>query len=694
MTDVFLRILGMSVTAGWVIMAVIVLRFFLRRAPKWLRCLLWAIVAVRLVCPFSIESTFSLMPGAEAINPAMLQYAPAPAAASGDPAADALPVSVTGDFAAPGPEERVDSVQTWIFAGSIVWVSGLVILLGYALFSSLRLRLRMAEAVLLYGNVYICDAAVSPFVLGLARPRIYLPSDLEDTQLKYVLAHECAHLRRKDHWWKTFGYILLAVYWFHPLVWAAYILLCRDIEFACDEKVVRSLNMAGRKAYSKALVTCSMKRRRVMVCPLAFGETDVKRRVITVLNYSKPAFWLILVAVTACVAAAVCFLTDPRKDKDLAEMIDAGKEALTEQIGTMISEAEAVRYEITDWELIVEQTDGDRADCYFGANWIATRKPEDDPMIQGMYQTANSLPDEAQRALALETADGWLAEMRSWPGEEYLEHPIVIMLEGREMALYYPYVTDGEETLIPLQEFLAAEWTEDSEKRYQDGVRIIEEAVSTASLNGPASDVLGTGGTADDASPSGRASDAPEAGGAANAVSPSDGAAGNVSDSGGTAGNGTSSGGAGHDAGEPDTPAPGGQDSGTQGTGRAEGQIREGINHYRVIKFNSDSMVVDEIEWVTDSGRAAELGLDETLPGGYALYNEAEDQVECLYAENCTFTILDWNDNRFNPVQISRQAFLDIMAERESVYNTWEDVVYILEIADGKIAGVTEQYQQ
>lgn len=481
MNDVFLELLNRSITAGWVIAAVIVLRFLLRRAPKWLCCVLWAIVGVRLICPFSFESEFSLIPDTEIteiVSLGEVRRAAEPMAGTGPAAAGNTQDAAGGGSSA--PESGTASPQTWIFAGSVVWVSGLAILFGFAMVSFLRIRRNVEEGLLLYDNVYTCDAVRSPFILGLIRPRIYLPSDTQDGHLEYVLAHERAHLKRKDHWWKSLGYALLAVYWFNPLVWAAYILLCRDIELACDEKAVRDLDMAGRKGYSKALMDCSMKRRMIMACPLAFGEVGVKERVRTVLNYRKPAFWLIAAAALVCAAAAVCFLTDSGGGGSLAERIDAQKDELTEQIGTMVSEAEAVRYSITDWKLIVGRTDAERADCYFGANWISARRPEDDPMIQGMYQSANSLSDEAQRAYALEIADGWLVEMQSWPREEYLEEPIVIMREGRSLGLYYPYVMDGAETLIPLQEYIAANWTEDSEKRYQEGVRIIEEAVSMA----------------------------------------------------------------------------------------------------------------------------------------------------------------------------------------------------------------------
>lgn len=313
MSDVFLKLLNMSIAASWGIAAAIALRLILRRAPKWLLCVLWAIVALRLVCPFSFESMFSLMPSAETISPAAVWHIGASAIDTEVPIAGDALNAVIGDSIAPAPGDSANPLQMWIFVGSIVWIIGLAALLSYALSGLLRIRRRVEEGVLLFGNVYLCDAVGSPFVLGLIRPRIYLPSDMEEMQMEYVLAHERAHLKRKDHWWKVLGYMLLAVYWFNPFVWIAYLLLCQDIELACDEKAVRDMDMAGRKSYAKALVACSMKGHMAMAYPLAFGEVGVKERVRTVLNDRKPAFWLILAAVVACVVLAVCFLTAPKK---------------------------------------------------------------------------------------------------------------------------------------------------------------------------------------------------------------------------------------------------------------------------------------------------------------------------------------------------------------------------------------------
>lgn len=300
------KLLSMSTAAGWVILAVLILRLVLYRAPRWLHCMLWALVGVRLAVPISLKSPFSLIPQTSAIAPAVLsEYTvgvdtQAPQVIGGGGAEQAATVS-----AAHVASPAITEVMSWI------WLAGVLFVLGYAFVSMLCLRRRVAEAVLLEGKVWQCDRVNSPFIMGVVRPKIYLPSNLPPEVQGSVLAHEFSHLARRDHWWKPLGFILLAIYWFHPLVWVAYWLFCRDLELACDERVVQKLDEEGKKTYSLALLTCSTGRYISAAYPLAFGEGSVKRRVKAVLNYKKPAFWLVLAAVVACVAAAVCFLTDP-----------------------------------------------------------------------------------------------------------------------------------------------------------------------------------------------------------------------------------------------------------------------------------------------------------------------------------------------------------------------------------------------
>lgn len=311
MSALFIRLLNMSIAAGWIIAVIAVLRLLLRRAPKWLTCLLWAVAGVRLICPVTVESVLSLLPSAETVSPDIV-YSPAPTVNSGIGVINRVINPVITQSFAPSTFASVNPLQILTEIAAYVWLAGLCGMLLYAAVSYLRLRRRVSAFIPLTGKVRLCDGIGEPFILGVIRPHIYLPSDMEKDKAEYVTAHENAHLKRGDHLWKPLGFLLLSVYWFNPLCWLAYALLCRDIEFACDEKVIGSLDMAGKKAYSEALLSCSAPRRRITACPLAFGEVGVKRRIGSVLNYKKPAFWIILAAVVACVALAVCFLTNPR----------------------------------------------------------------------------------------------------------------------------------------------------------------------------------------------------------------------------------------------------------------------------------------------------------------------------------------------------------------------------------------------
>ena len=301
---VFSLVLTMSLSASWIAAAVLVLRLCLKRAPKWVNVLLWGIVAVRLVLPVSIESPLSLLPRTEAILPAA---AAQPIQAGAAPA--------VGGAAAIASGAAMRSQPAWTTILAWVWLAGIAVLLLYTWISTQRLRRKVREAVRLQGNIYETEHIDSPFVLGVLRPRIYLPYHMDSRDREQVIAHEQAHLRRGDHVWKPLGFLLLTIHWFNPLLWLSYVLLCRDIELACDEKVIKNLSCGQRADYMQALVTCSVNRRRIAACPLAFGEIGVKERVKSVMNYKKPTFWIILAAVIACIVLAVCFLTDPVASK-------------------------------------------------------------------------------------------------------------------------------------------------------------------------------------------------------------------------------------------------------------------------------------------------------------------------------------------------------------------------------------------
>ena len=333
MGDILLKLLNMSITAGWLILAVLCVRLLLRKMPKWINCLLWGVVAVRLLIPFSIESEYSLQPSAEPIQSHtmvegdILPYVPS--IESNFTVVENTVNPILAETFAYEESESAAPLQVFTEVAGYIWLGGMIVLLCFAVGSVVRLRLSVRESLPYKGNAYICDTVKSPFILGVIKPRIYLSSALSEDEMKHILSHENAHLRRKDHLWKPFGYLLLSVYWFNPLCWIAYILLCKDIELACDEKVIKDMDFADKKEYSRVLLACATQRRLVSVCPLAFGEVGVKERVKSVLNYKKPAFWITMTAIVAGIIVAVCFLTNPSREYRIRITIPAGS---TEEI--------------------------------------------------------------------------------------------------------------------------------------------------------------------------------------------------------------------------------------------------------------------------------------------------------------------------------------------------------------------------
>ena len=311
MQAVFLKIVNMGFTAGWLILAVLLVRLLLKKAPRWIVCALWALVAIRLICPFSPESALSLIPKTEWIaeTPQVQELTP-PSAIDSEAISTLLPGTEVS-IHTQSPAVTIEKHLNFVYFLPYLWLAGVAALLVYALVSYLRLRKSVGASLPVRGNVFACDEVQSPFILGVFRPKIYVPSAMDCEALELVIAHETAHIRRRDHWWKPLGYLLLSVYWFNPLCWLAYVLLCRDIELACDEKVIRGMDSRQMAAYSQALLDCSFPRRKIAACPLAFGEVGVKERVKSVLSYKKPAFWIIAAAVAACIVVAVCFGTDP-----------------------------------------------------------------------------------------------------------------------------------------------------------------------------------------------------------------------------------------------------------------------------------------------------------------------------------------------------------------------------------------------
>ena len=410
MNAAFIKVLNMSISASWLVLAVLVLRFALKKSPRWISVALWAMVAVRLICPVSIESPASLIPSRETI-PETIVYDKNPAIDSGVVVIDQMVNDNMMESLTPQASNSVNPVQVHLFVQENLWCLGMGVMLLWALISYFRLKKKVAASIHVGNGIYICDYINTPFILGFFRPRIYLPSALEPDSAAHVLAHERSHIARKDHWWKPFGYLLLTVHWFNPVLWLAYILLCRDIELACDEKVIRDMEAPQKKAYSEALLNCSVNRRMIAACPLAFGEVGVKERVKTVLNYKKPAFWIVLIAIAALIITAVCFLTDPVKKDDLAAGTYRAEEIVYRNpvISYYLTEEDVPLYQITkenglrvkeqeqDWKDLGEFTPITLSDLNLNTMFIGLEQGQ--PWLDSQETWMLALPPE-------ETANG------------------------------------------------------------------------------------------------------------------------------------------------------------------------------------------------------------------------------------------------------------------------------------------------
>lgn len=342
MQELFLGLVKLSLIGSLFALTVILVRLVFRKAPKWLICLLWGAVALRLICPFALESPFSLIPdplasgqliesvGNSFVGPVDVHYE-SNADYSQAVEAGRQPIYSSQGFYVVTRKDSLEPAKTVeetvypLLSG--IWLAGTLLMLGYLAISFLALRRKMAEATRLQGNIWQCEQVDSPFVLGLIKPRIYLPYSLAGPDLIHVIAHEQAHIHRKDHWWKPLGFLLLSFHWFNPILWLSYILLCRDIEAACDEKVICRLEKKELRAYSTALLNCSIHRRRIAACPLAFGEAGVKERIKRVMSYKKPTFWILLGAVLVCIAVIVCFATIPAPETEPAPGLQTGPAA-------------------------------------------------------------------------------------------------------------------------------------------------------------------------------------------------------------------------------------------------------------------------------------------------------------------------------------------------------------------------------
>ena len=346
MNELFLKIINMSISASWLVLAVLILRFVLKKAPKWINVLLWGIVAIRLICPFSFESQLSLIPSAETI-PLNIGMDSTPTINSGISAINNAVNPIISQSNTPMAGASINPLQITIGIYEYIWIFGMIALALYTAISYWRLHRKVDTDVRYKDNIFQSENVSSPFVFGIIKPRIYLPFKMNGQDLEHVVAHEHAHIRRKDHWWKPLGFLLLTIHWFNPLMWMAYVLLCRDIELACDEKVIKELGNEQRGDYTQALVACSVNRRMIAACPLTFGEVGVKERVKSVMNYKKPALWVIIIAVIVCVGVAVCFLTNPKQDSyTLRIVVPAGSQ---EEFVYTDEEVSTVRNSIKIW---------------------------------------------------------------------------------------------------------------------------------------------------------------------------------------------------------------------------------------------------------------------------------------------------------------------------------------------------------
>lgn len=343
MSNIFLKLLNMSFAASWLIVTVIILRLIARKTPKWIICLLWGLVAIRLICPLSIKSSFGVVPSDEVIPKSILSESHHKLnITTGVEPLDAMVNEYLEDTYNGGTSVVYDYGNILMSRLGVIWICGVFGLLLYAVIVNLRLRGHLKEAILLQEKIYLCDYVCSPFIFGFFCPYIYLPSGIDESDMEYVIAHEKVHLQRKDHIWKMIAFLILAIYWFNPLSWAAFILFCRDIELACDEKVIKNLSVAEKKAYLESLLTCSFKKRIAIVYPLEFGEVGVKQRVKYILHYKKPTFAVILLSFLAFTVIGICFLTNALREEQTMVMIPTDASPTQIQIHKKENELEQI----------------------------------------------------------------------------------------------------------------------------------------------------------------------------------------------------------------------------------------------------------------------------------------------------------------------------------------------------------------
>lgn len=330
MSEFFLNLVNISIMAGWLIFAIIAIRTIFKSIPKWSLCILWCIVGLRLILPFSIESAFSLIPSVNTIDTKVDQTRPY--IDSGITIVDNNVNDYLGSHYYEGVTVQTNTFDNLLSILTIIWLIGIIALFAYSIISYYKLSKRIAISIPYKNDIYISDEIDTPFIFGIYNPRIYVPSGMEENQMNYVLRHEHTHLTRKDHILKPLGFVLLSIYWFNPMIWIAYHLFCKDIEKACDEKVISQMNDDSKAAYLETLLLCSTNRKLILTCPLAFGEVGVKERVKSIVNYKKPTFWIIGVTIAVCVILGIGFLTNPKTEEKIDNVIFTYNETKDEYI--------------------------------------------------------------------------------------------------------------------------------------------------------------------------------------------------------------------------------------------------------------------------------------------------------------------------------------------------------------------------
>ena len=343
MSELFLTALNMSLTASYVILFVILVRLLLKKAPKVISYALWGVVAFRLIIPFSFESMFSLMP--QNTNPVPIPhdiiYQQSPQINSGIEVVDSF---VSQSLPAPTVGASVNPLQIYTEIAAYIWVIGIIALLVYSLVSILKLKRQLKYAQLIERNIYESKNLRTPFVLGLVKPKIYLPVGLNATERNYILLHEHTHIQRKDHIIKIAAFLVLSIHWFNPLVWIAFMLMNTDMELSCDERVLKEMNEDIKKTYANSLLSLATERHILNGSPLAFGEGNVRGRIKNVLNYKKSRFWVVLVSVIVLIGVSIALLSNPEDSEPELSFLNPNSMLST------IGDQEQIEIKSTDYE--------------------------------------------------------------------------------------------------------------------------------------------------------------------------------------------------------------------------------------------------------------------------------------------------------------------------------------------------------